>query len=453
MNKSLQHRLEHVIPGGAHTYSRGADQFPSNAPDLLVKGEGCYVWGPEGEKLLDYGMALRSVSLGYSHPIVNQAAINQINLGNNLTRASYVELEAAEKIVDMIPHVEMVKFAKNGSNVTSAAVKLARAYTSREKVAVPIQQPFFSFDDWFIGSTVMNRGTHEATRQGTLKFEYGNIQSLINLFEEHDGQIAAVMLEAGTTLTPCSDLCTVELSSVRHSDVCTDAENNFLHQVQKICNENGAIFILDEMITGFRWDLKGAGHYFDLKPDLITFGKAMANGFSVAAVGGRREIMELGSINLPGLERTFLLSSTHGAEMSGLGAFLGATEIYENQPVIEHLWSYGSDLKKGFEQRIQSFGLDKRISVLGPDISLALDFRDESGNVSTQLRTLFLQRMVDEGVLMPWIAISFAHDQQALDKTFFALEKTLDYLSTAINSDLSEHIVGPTVMPVFRKYN
>jgi glutamate-1-semialdehyde 2,1-aminomutase len=453
MNKSLQQRLEHVIPGGSHTYSRGADQFPSNAPDLLVKGEGCYVWGPEGEKLLDYGMALRSVSLGYAHPIVNQAAINQINLGNNLTRASFVELEAAEKLVDMIPHVEMVKFAKNGSNVTSAAVKLARAYTAREKVAVPVEQPFFSFDDWFIGSTVMNRGTHEATRQGTLKFEYGNIESLRKLFVENEGQIAAVMLEAGTTLTPCSDQCSVELSAVRHSEVCTDAENNFLHKVQQICKENGAIFILDEMITGFRWDAKGAGHYFDLEPDLITFGKAMANGFSVAAVGGRREIMELGSINIPGLERTFLLSSTHGAEMSGLGAFLGATEVYENQRVIEHLWSYGSALKKGFEQRISAFGLENQISVLGPDISLALDFRDETGAVSTQLRTLFLQRMVDQGVLIPWIAISLAHDQAAMDKTFNAFEKTMEFMSSAVKTDLSNHVIGPSVMPVFRKYN
>jgi glutamate-1-semialdehyde 2,1-aminomutase len=151
-------RLNRVIPGGAHTYSRGDDQFPSNAPQILERGEGAYVWDPEGRKYLDYGMALRAVTLGYSYPSVNEAAIREITLGNNLTRASLTELKAAELITELIPSVEMVKFGKNGSNATTAAVKIARAYTGRRYVCIPKQQPFFSFDDWFIGTTALTRG-------------------------------------------------------------------------------------------------------------------------------------------------------------------------------------------------------------------------------------------------------------------------------------------------------
>ena len=157
---NYQDRLNKVIPGGAHTYSRGDDQFPSNAPQILVRGDGAYVWDADGKKYLDFGMALRSVTLGYANKRVNEAAIMQIKNGNNLTRASIVELEAAELLTQIIPGAEMVKFAKNGSNATTGAAKIARAYTKRRYICVPRQHPFFSFDDWFIGTTPLQRGYH-----------------------------------------------------------------------------------------------------------------------------------------------------------------------------------------------------------------------------------------------------------------------------------------------------
>lgn len=154
---TYQDRLLKVIPGGAHTYSRGFDQYPSNAPQILHKGKGAYVYDDKGNKFLDYGMALRAVNLGYANEQVNNAAIEQILNGNNLTRASMIELEAAELLVDLIPNVDMVKFTKNGSTATTAAVKLARAYTNRNLIARCIEHPFFSYDDWFIGSTVITQ--------------------------------------------------------------------------------------------------------------------------------------------------------------------------------------------------------------------------------------------------------------------------------------------------------
>src|SRR5450830_581595 len=342
---NYQDRLKRAIPGGAHTYSRGADQFPANAPQILAGGKGAYVWDPAGRRYLDYGMALRAVTLGYADADINAAAVRQIELGNNLTRASEIELQAAEMLVDLIPSVDMVKFAKNGSNATTAAVKIARAYTGRSYICVPRQQPFFSFDDWFIGTTALQRGIPEGSAALTLVFDYNDLASLEKHFAEHPGQIAAVMMEPATTLVPApftADALTAE-------PPVAPAEGHFLSQVQSLCRREGALFVLDEMITGFRWHLQGAQAYFGVEPDLCTFGKGMANGFSVAAVAGRRDVMEVGSIDNPGSERTFLLSTTHGGEMSGLGAFVESVKIYREQDVCRHLWDYGRRLKVGLQ--------------------------------------------------------------------------------------------------------
>lgn len=281
--KSYSERLHALIPGGAHTYSRGDDQYPSNAPSILDRGKGAYVWDPEGNKYLDYGMALRAVTLGYANDRVNKAAIREIEKGVNLTRATTIELQAAETMVGLVQGAEMVKFAKNGSNVTSAAVKVARAYTGRKYVCIPRQHPFFSFDDWFIGVTAIKKGIPEEHYSTTLLFDYNDIQSLEKLFDQYSGQIAAVMLEPATTVGPCDPKC----DSIRSvTKTCADCEykgNNFLHKVKAVCRKHGAIFILDEMITGFRWHLNGAQKYFDVEADISTFGKGMANGFAVAA--------------------------------------------------------------------------------------------------------------------------------------------------------------------------
>jgi glutamate-1-semialdehyde 2,1-aminomutase len=269
---SWSERLHRVIPGGAHTYSRGDDQYPANAPEILERAKGATVWAADGRSFLDYGMALRAVSIGYSEPAINQAAIRGLEAGNNLTRASTIELEAAERLVGMIDSVDMVKFTKNGSTATSAAVKLARAYTGRDLVARCAQHPFFSYDDWFIGNTPITKGIPARTIEQTKSFAYNDIGSLERLVAEHPGEIACVILEPASTDTP---------ATFTGPD---GREVNYLQQVQALCRRHGIVFILDEMITGFRWHLQGAQHTYGVTPDLCTFGKAMANGFSVAAV-------------------------------------------------------------------------------------------------------------------------------------------------------------------------
>lgn len=430
-------RLNRVIPGGAHTYSRGDDQYPSNAPQILDRGEGAYVYTPDGSKFLDYGMSLRAVTLGYSEPSVNAAAIDAIQKGNNLTRASYVELEAAELLVSLIDSVDMVKFTKNGSTATSAAVKLARAYTGRELIARCAQHPFFSYDDWFIGSTPITNGIPNNIIEQTKMFDFNDLNSLQRLVDEFPNQIACVILEPAATEEPSVD---------------ANGEN-FLQKVQKFCNKNGIIFILDEMITGFRWHIKGAQHVYNVTPDLCTFGKAMANGFSVAAVAGKREIMQLGSIDRPGEDRLFLLSTTHGAEMAGLSAFIRSVQFLQENPVIEHLWMYGGSLVAMMNDLANKFGLSDHFKVSGPVVNPYYLTLDTNGKMSLELRTLFAQEMIKNGVLIPWLAFSWKHGPEELEFTQRALEASFDVLSHAVQDGIGKYLVGPAIRPVFRKKN
>ena len=447
-------RLHHVIPGGAHTYSRGDDQYPSNAPQILERGEGSYSFDPSGNRYLDYGMALRAVNIGYAEPVINAAAWVEIEKGNNLTRASTVELRAAELLVSLIDSVDMVKFTKNGSTATSAAVKLSRAYTGRKLVARCAQQPFFSYDDWFIGSTVMSRGVPEETISMTKLFNYNDIESLRRIIEEFPDQIACVMLEPAAMECPAIGK---DISGCCGRATCTRAfstpQENFLKQVQELCNKNGIVFILDEMITGFRWHLKGAQHVYGVNPDLTTFGKAMANGFSVGAVCGKREIMKLGSIDTPGAERLFLLSTTHGAEMSSLGAFIRTMQFLQEEPVIKHLWSYGEKLCDLMRSIAKKHGLEKQFVVSGPAVNPYYLTLDSSGKVSFELRTLFLQEMVKKNVLMAALTFCYRHDKKQLSETEEALEHTFTVMRKALDDGVDKYVKGAIVKPVFRKYN
>lgn len=429
---NYQERLLNSIPGGAHTYSRGFDQFPSNAPQILRKGKGAYVFDQEGNRFLDYGMALRAVNVGYAEDEIDRAAIEHIRDGNNLTRPSMVELEAAERLIELIDSVDMVKFTKNGSTSVSAAVKLARAYTGRELIARCVEHPFFSYDDWFIGSTPLTLGIPIDTQQKTKLFNYNDLASLETLVAQHAGELACVVLEPATTQEP---------------------KDHFLQKVRTLCDQYGIVMILDEMITGFRWHMKGAQHLYSVRPDLCTFGKAMANGFSVSCVGGRREIMSLGSVEKQGQERLFLLSTTHGAEMAGMGAFLATMKMMERENVVAHLWDYGRKLLAIMQEKSESHGVAESLKVGGFACSPYYLTLDHNGEPSLPLRTLFAQEMVRHGVLMPWIALSWRHGEEELKLTGQALDAALPVYKKALTDGAERYLEGPAIKPVFRRFN
>jgi glutamate-1-semialdehyde 2,1-aminomutase len=429
---SKSNRLTHdLIPGGAHTYSKGDDQFPSNAPAYLERGDGYWVWDDRDVRYLDWTMGLRSMSLGYGQPDVNQAAIDQIGRGSNFGRPSKIETQLAQLLVDTIPCAEMVKFAKNGSTVTTAAVKLARAYTGRDYVAFCKDHPFFSYDDWFIGTTDCAAGVPAAISDLSLPFRYNDLDSLRALFDAHGGRIACVIMEAATTEPPA---------------------DGFLESVQELCREHGAVFILDEMITGFRWHLKGAQHYYGIKPDLATFGKGMGNGFSIAALVGRRDIMELGGLDHDG-ERVFLISTTHGAENHALAACIAALQVCRNENVSDHMWKIGAELIDALNTAAGKAGMSDMFEAMGIACSPAYVCRTEDGTPSPELRTLFNREMISRGILMPYIAPSLAHDQAAIERTDKAAEESLTTCADALTKDLEGVLRGDVIKPVFRKFN
>ncbi|QWV95969.1 glutamate-1-semialdehyde 2,1-aminomutase [Geomonas nitrogeniifigens] len=431
LNREYQEKAHKFIPAGAHTYSRADDSYPENAPPVLARGKGAYVWDLDGNRYLDYGMALRAVTVGYDYDRISQAAIAQIHNGNNLTRASKIEVEAAEAITSLIPWVEMVKFAKNGSNVTTAAIKLARAFTGRKFVAKCAQHPFFSFDDWFIGACAMDAGVPNDYKGLTLNFDFNDVSSLEKLFAAHPGEIAAVILEPATTEEP---------------------RQNFLQRVKELCVKNGAILILDEMITGFRWHLLGACQHYGVVPDLVTYGKGMANGFSVAALGGRRDIMELGGIHHSS-ERVFLISTTHGAEMCGLGAFVETLKVYQELDVVGSMWRSGRRLTEGMNALAAELGIAEHFSFDGVPCSPNFTTRDRAGNVSLEFRTLFVQEMLKQGVLMPWVALCQAHQDAEIDFTLEAGRKSLQTYRRALEEGIDTCLEGRPIKPVFRKKN
>jgi len=450
--KKITKKLNHLIPGGAHTYSKAADQFTNNVPCILKKGAGAYVFDIKNNKILDYGMGLRSVNIGYAEKFINEAAISAIKKGNNLTRPSEIELKAASDFVELIDSAEMVKFAKNGSSAVTAAVKLARAFTKKEVVLRCKQHPFFSYDDWFIGSTVIKKGIPKSFIKLTDVFNYNDIDSLKKKILQYKKNIACVILEPATSTCPSIK----NLKNCCGKSPCSRdyiKNKNFLHEVQNICKENNIVFILDEMITGFRWHLKGAQHLYNVRPDLSTFGKAMANGFSLSAVCGKREIMSLGSINKKGKERVFLLSSTHGAEMTSLAAFSATIQYLKKKNVIKKNWDYGAKLINEINSISEEYNIKDYFYLDGPACSPIINCLNKNKKIDLRYKTLFMQEMMKSNILMPYISICYRHGPKEMTKTINGIKKALKIYKKAINSNIKKFIKSESIKPVFRKYN
>lgn len=430
-NEIYGEKAHRLIPAGAHTYSRTDEVFPSNVPKVFDHSKGGHTWDVDGNEYIDFSMACRSVTVGYGNERIANAAIEQIRKGNTASKASRVEVDAAETLCDLIPWVDMVKFAKNGSTVTSAATKLARAYTGRKYIARCYEHSFFSYDDWFIGDTVMNRGIPQEIKNLTLDFHYNDIQSVKSLFEEYKDQVACLIME------PCDS---------------EKPEVGFLQEVRKLCTENGVVFILDEMITGFRWDLLGACKYYGVEPDLVTFGKGMANGFSVAALGGKREIMDEGGLTA-GKERTFLISTTHGAEMSSLGAFIETVNFYKERNVCERLWQLGHTMVKGLNEIAKEEGVGNLFYTIGEDVSPSFVVCDGAGNPSQEHKTVFCQELLNHGILMTAPAFCYEHSDNDINRALEASRIAMKRYADSLEGDVRDFYDGEPMKVVFRKYN
>ena len=429
-SNAMRPRFNALIPGGGHTYAKGDDQYPQDMAPYIVRGQGCRVWDADGNEFIEFGSGLRAVSLGHAFPAVVAAARRQLELGSNFVRPATIELECAEAFLQCVPSAEMVKFCKDGSDATSGALKLARAHTGRDLVAICANHPFFSVDDWFIGASGMPGGVPQATRDLTLKFNYNDLPSLEALFSAHDGQIAAVFLEAEKEAAPAP---------------------GFLQGVRDLCDRHGAVMVLDEMITGFRWHLSGAQAYHGVRPDLSTFGKAMANGFSVSALAGRRALMELGGSD-HGRERVFLLSTTHGAETHGLAAAMATMQVYRSEPVVDTLWARGRRLADGLRQAASAAGVADFVPILGQPCCLVFGSRDPQGQPSQPYRTLLMQEIIKRGVLATSLVVNYSHSEADIDQTVDAFAQAFVVYRKALDDGVGPYLTGRPVQPAIRRF-
>lgn len=431
-SKNLNEKVLKLIPGGAHTYSKGNDQFPELSPNFIKSGKGALIKDIDGNEFIDWGMGLRSVCLGHAYEPVLDAVREQLNYGVNFTRPSPIEYEVAELISSIVPSCEMIKFAKNGSDVTTAAVRLARAYTGRNIVVRCIDQPFFSVDDWFIGDTAVNAGIPKEVKSLTKRFSYNDISSLENILQENENQVACVILEPASTIKPQLD---------------------FLKDLRKLTQKHGVVLIFDEIISGFRWHVGGAQTYYGVTPDLATFGKSMANGFAISALCGKKELMELGGLNHK-KEKVFLLSTTYGGETHSLAAAKKTIEILRDESFIDENWDVGNRLKKEFNLLASKLNVLDYVNMDGIAISPYINFKDKNGKVDLNLRTLFLQETIARGVLIPYISISASHRGEIVDKTIDVLKDVMPVMQKAIEKGSTDGLlVGEACKPVFRKFN
>ena len=427
---ALGERLHALVPGGAHTYAKGDDQYPEGMAPVLVAGRGCRVRDVDGLVYVEYGAGLRSVTLGHAEPRVVRAATRAMRRGTNFVRPTAMEAEVGEALVRLIEAAEMVKFAKNGSDVTTAATRLARAVTGRDLIAICEDHPFLSTDDWFIGRTAMPAGIPAAIRELTVGFRFNDLAGVRDLFDRHPGRIAAVVLEPATAIEPAP---------------------GFLAGLRDLCASRGALLVFDEMITGFRWHLGGAQQVYGVEPDLSTFGKAMGNGFAIAALVGRREVMERGGLHHDD-ERVFLLSTTHGAETHALAAACEVMRIYEAEGICERLAERGERLATGVRAAAAAAGVEQQFFLLGRPCNLIYATLDADGARSQAFRTLFLQEMIERGVLAPSFVVGAAHDDAAIDQTVDAVGAALRVYRRALEDGISLHLRGRPVKPVFRPY-
>src|SRR5881628_1514139 len=413
-------RASKVIPSCTQTFSKGHTQFVQGvAPIFLERGRGSHVWDVDGNEYIDYVMALCPIVLGYDDPDVVAAVQRQLADGVTFSLAHPLEVEVAERLTAIVPCAEMVRFGKNGSDATSGAVRAARAYTGREMIACC---GYHGWQDWYIGTTTRARGVPAAVRALTHTFRYDDLGSLERIFAEHPGRIAAVIMEPVGVDEPAPD---------------------FLPRVATLTHANGAVLIFDEIVTGFRLALGGAQERFGVTPDLACFGKAMANGFPLSAVVGRREIMEV-------FDEIFF-SFTFGGEALSLAAARATIAKLRDENVIEHLWRQGTALRDGYTALAREVGLASLTQCLGYPPRTVLTFSEGAGTQSLAMKSLLQQEMIKRGILVAGgFNLCYAHSDDDIRRTLDACRDALTILARALKEDRVEaSLEGPVIQPVF----
>lgn len=422
-SKSIQHlsRAEQTIPLGSQTFSKSRTQYPVGiSPHFIERAKGAYVWDLDGNKYIDLVNSLASVTLGYGDEDVNDAVRKQLERGVSFSLPGTLEAEVAELIVQLVPCAEMVRFGKNGTDATSAAIRLSRAYTGRDHIAVC---GYHGWQDWYIGSTTRDKGVPKAVSELTHKFLYNDIESLSSILQAHSGEVAAVIMEPMNSQWP---------------------EPGFLEEVRRITTMAGVILIFDETITGFRFSRGGAQEFFGVIPDLSTFGKGMANGFPLSAVVGSRNIMME-------MEEIFF-SGTFGGELLSLSAAKIVLQKHLNEDVPGQLASIGGRLKERLESIIFENDLTAVLELTGHPSWVFLNWKPTPEYSIDVIRTYFMQEMFNAGVLVLGSHnVSLALKENIIDELVKKYASVLSLIANNIKaSTIMDNLSVEPLAPLFK---
>jgi glutamate-1-semialdehyde 2,1-aminomutase len=414
-------RAEQSIPLGSQTFSKSKIQYPVGISPLYAsKTKGAEIWDIDGNRYIDLVSALASVTLGYGDKGVEKAVRKQLKLGVSMSLPGILESEVAELLIEMVPSAEMVRFGKNGTDATSAAIRLARAYTGRDHIIVC---GYHGWQDWYIGSTTRNKGVPISVSALTHKFEYNNIASLKEILGKFEGKIAAVIIEPMNIAYP---------------------EPEFLESVQQLTHDAGALLVFDETITGFRFARGGAQELFGVIPDLSTFGKGMANGFPLSAVVGRRDVMME-------MEEIFF-SGTFGGELLSLAAAKEVLTRHLESDIIAEIHNSGEFLRSKVSEIISQVGLGEILELTGHPSWVFLNWKRTTNYTQEEIKTYFMQEMFKNNVLiLNSHNINLGHTNHNLKKVVNAYQEVLSKLQTRIVSqDLLENTNGHTIKSIFK---
>jgi len=420
-SEQMLERALRTIPLGSQTFSKSLTQYPRGvSPYFIQRGAGSRVWDVDGNEYVDFVNGLCAVTLGYSDAEVEAAVARQLRDGVIFSLPHPLEAEVAERIVEMVPCAEQVRFGKNGSDATSGAIRLARAFTGRDRVAVC---GYHGWQDWYIGSTARNRGVPKAVQALTSTFKFNDADSLEAALRAHSGEFAAVILEPMTF---------------------TDPAPGFLARVKQLAHQHGALLIFDETITGFRFARGGAQELFGVVPDLATLGKGIANGFPVSAVAGPARIMKL-------MEEIFF-SFTFGGETLSLAAAAATLDKLKREPVVETLARRGESLMRGLRALIAQNRLDAVLSVHGHPSWSLLQVKDAPGCTMMELKTLLMQELLQRGILSVGTHnMSYAHTEGDVNRLLAVYAETLPLVRGAVERQTVAGLLRcEPLVPLFR---
>jgi glutamate-1-semialdehyde aminotransferase len=421
-SRELLERAFKVIPSATQTFSKGPNQWARGvSPAFLQRGEGAWVWDVDGNRYLDYLMALGPIVLGYRNAAVDAAVMRQITEGPVFSQMHPLEVEVAELLVEAVPCAEMVRFGKNGSDVTTAAVRAARAVTGREHV---VYCGYHGWHDWYIGTTTRDLGVPAAVKTLTHSFVYNDLDSLQRVFREFPGKVAAVVMEPVGVEPP---------------------KPGFLKAVKEAVAREGALLVFDEIVTGFRFAMGGAQEYFGVAPDLACFGKAMANGMPLSAIAGRREVMEV-------FDRIFF-SGTFGGEALSLAAGRATIGELRSRNAFAHLWHVGQQLMDGIGKLIAEHKLQDSVRCLGYAPRSVLAFPHDDEYQTRVRRTFFMQECVKKGLLYFCSHIpTLSHGEREIAFTLDVLADVMAQFARGLQAgNLESRLEGPVVEAIFRR--